>query len=546
MKDRDRHQDQGETRATVPDAEGANRRGTPRSSPGPGSPLHPGSPGAPDTDLTSGYFAGEYEVTGFIGRGGMSVVYEGVHPLIGKRVAIKVLKAKHAESPELIARFLQEAQLVNKIQSEHIVNIFALGHLSDGRLYLVMDLLEGQALHQLIRDQGRLPVHVALPIFRCVAQGIHAVHQAKVVHRDVKPQNIMVRIDPETKKVSAKVLDFGVSKLLVPEEEPLIQTLTYAAIGTPPYMSPEQVRGPAVDHRSDIYSFGITLYEALTGSVPFDGKTFIDVANQHLLARPPAPRELAPDVPPSLEALILHCLEKDPARRPQSMLEVLQVLNAVNVDPSLAAPELPAVPRRQRRSTRRWLWGLAVLGGLASGVAAHLLFSARPPSPQATGSDGQATALRPDLRGLVTRDGRSDQRITPVSSPGDARATASSSEGSPGPMSEENRPPLQPRPKGSIPPPKPGRPLATKLPSPEVAKDLRAVQEAIDRRDFALAIRRGMQSLQKQETAEAYVLLGMAYCGTGDLGMARAMLRRLPKKDHRAVRRYCERLGLTL
>ncbi len=284
--------------------------------------------GAPskEADLSPGDTIGEYQITHLLGRGGMSVVYAGINPMIGKRVAIKVLLAKWSRDEELIARFFQEARAVNQIGSDYIIDIFGFDQLPDGRHYLVMDLIDGVSLDALITEQGVLSPEVALPILICVAHALTATHGEGIVHRDLKPHNIMV-IRGEDGSTRAKILDFGVAKLLdQPEEEGNHLTRTGASIGTPMYMSPEQIRGKAVDHRSDIYALGVLMYQMFTGQMPFIAETYIDLANQHLSQAPPHPRQLNKALPGDLEALILRCLEKKPENRPGTMEEMLEIL----------------------------------------------------------------------------------------------------------------------------------------------------------------------------------------------------------------------------
>jgi len=289
-------------------------------------------PGQPATDALApgripvGTWIGDYRITGEIGHGGMTTVYGGEHPVIGKRVAIKVLHAQHAGDPELLDRFIQEARAVNQVGSERIVDIFGLGHLPDGRAYLVMDRVDGQPLDELLHHGGPLASTQAHSIFTDAAQALAAAHGVGIVHRDVKPSNLMVRLN-ETGSFRAKVLDFGVAKLVGPADHgPAVHTAAGFMIGTPGYMAPEQIRGQPVDARSDIYAFGVTLFEALTGELPFPRDPDVDILIQHLRHAPRVPSTLRPGLSAEWDRLVTRCLEKNPEHRPQTMAEVLAAL----------------------------------------------------------------------------------------------------------------------------------------------------------------------------------------------------------------------------
>ncbi len=265
---------------------------------------------------------GEYQITGVLGHGGMTQVFAGVHPVIGKRVAIKILHARYSQDDDLLARFIQEAQAVNQVGSDRIVDIFGFGHLPDGRAYLVMSQVDGQPLSDLIEAGGPLATTQAHSIFMDVASALAAAHSVGIVHRDVKPSNIMVQTDPSG-AFRAQVLDFGVAKLLSTDvHAPGVSTVDGTLIGTPLYMSPEQVRGQPVDARSDAYALGISMFQALTGEIPFDVGYDMDIALAHLEKQPRAPSSLRQNLSQEWDRLILDCLEKDPARRPQSMEDI--------------------------------------------------------------------------------------------------------------------------------------------------------------------------------------------------------------------------------
>lgn len=311
--------------------------------------------------LESGTQLGDYELGDVLGEGGMATVYAGTHPLIGKRVAIKVLHERYAQDPAIVERFLREAQAVNQIDSEQLTDIFAVGSLEDGRPYLVMDLLEGETLSELIRREGPLSLDLLLPVALDVARALVPAHQTGIVHRDLKPSNIMVRRDEASGLLNAKVVDFGIAKLLRDDSlagaDPA-DTQSGVAIGTGPYMSPEQLAGREIDHRTDIFAFGVTLYRALAGQLPFDATSLTAIALQQRNSTPKALSELRDDLPQPLVELLHRCLAPDPQKRPKDMREVLGALVAVQAQQGsrkALAADLP------RRSLGPWLLLAAVL-----------------------------------------------------------------------------------------------------------------------------------------------------------------------------------------
>jgi len=243
-----------------------------------------------------GIDVGGYVVERELGRGGMGVVYAATHPMIGKRAAIKVLKSELSSNPATVERFIQEARSVNKIGHPNIVDIFAFGTLPDGRSYLVMDHLEGEPLRKRVKRAAIPPAECGLIIDE-IASGLEAAHAAGFIHRDLKPDNVFLVANPT--RFELKLLDFGLAKLLPGMDGArAYTTVTGAQIGTPDYMSPEQLRGTGVDHRTDIYALGILAFEILarqrphrfaTGEFDLDGKTF----KEALSAVPGVPAELA-------------------------------------------------------------------------------------------------------------------------------------------------------------------------------------------------------------------------------------------------------------
>src|SRR5262249_52669990 len=207
---------------------------------------------------------GEYRTESKLGEGGFGGVYNAVHPLIGKSAAIKVLNRQYSSNPQMVSRFIAEAKAVNQIRHRNIIDIFSFGQLDDGRQYYVMEYLDGEPLDALLDRHGKLALVEALPILRGIARALDAAHAKGVAHRDLKAENVFLATDSDGGGVWPKLLDFGIAKLMAPEDGVKHKTRTGTPVGTPYYMSPEQCRGRDVDHRTDIYAFGVLAYLMLT------------------------------------------------------------------------------------------------------------------------------------------------------------------------------------------------------------------------------------------------------------------------------------------
>ncbi len=280
-------------------------------------------------EIRPGMTVGEYQIVERVGAGGMGVVWAGVQPLIGRKVAIKILH--NGADSTAAARFLKEAQAASRIRHHNVVDVYSFGQLPDGRSYLVMEFLDGKNLAAHLAERAPLAFDRALPILDGILAGLRASHEKGIIHRDLKPENIWLLPSEDGGEPSAqsvKLLDFGLAKLVdQPDGSNSLMTRAGAPLGTPAYMSPEQCRGVAsVDHRADLYSLGVIAYQMLVGQVPFVGESHIDVINQHLSAAPPSPRR-AVGMPPALQAVLLRALAKRPEDRFESAAELRDALH---------------------------------------------------------------------------------------------------------------------------------------------------------------------------------------------------------------------------
>ena len=292
----------------------------------------------PDPPLSTGTMVGErYRVQEVLGEGGMGRVYRAQHVFLGREVALKMLRRDQAADAETLARFEQEARAAGSIGHAAIVEIVDFARQADGTVFLAMELLRGRTLEDFMAEPG--PLAPALTWMAEVARGLAAAHEAGVVHRDIKPGNIFLAEQPDG-AVQPKILDFGIAKLLKAEAAS-VETEAGTVLGTPYYLAPERAMGHRLDPRADLYSFGVILYELLTGNVPFVDKSFMGILARHMHEQPLDPRQAAPDrgIPDGIARLTMELLRKDPAERPASAAEVAARLERMLAEdgPALAA-----------------------------------------------------------------------------------------------------------------------------------------------------------------------------------------------------------------
>ena len=326
---------------------------------------------------------GPYEILGSIGAGGMGEVYRARDPRLGREVAIKVLPSQFAADAERLRRFEQEARAAAALNHPNILAIYDLGTQPNGSPYIVSELLEGETLRDKLRS-GPLPLRKATDYAAQVARGLSAAHEKGIVHRDLKPENLFV-----TRDGRAKILDFGLAKLTeraadeVHSSAPTEQGTTPGMVlGTVGYMSPEQVRGVATDHRSDIFSFGAILHEILSGKRCFRGDTTADTMSAILKDDPPELTETNRQVPPALERIVRHCLEKNAEERFQSARDIAFDLEALSSASSSAlAPVTPSVvgTRQRRRAVFATVGTVGLIAALVLGMALGGRWSTRQP-----------------------------------------------------------------------------------------------------------------------------------------------------------------------
>jgi serine/threonine-protein kinase len=354
---------------------------------------------------------GRYRILHRLGSGGMAEVWAAEDSQLGRRVALKLLASRYAKDPDFVERFRREASAAAAMQHPNIVSIYDRGEW-DGTSYIAMELVDGRTLKQLIQERGPAGPSAAIDITIEILKALRYAHKRGIVHRDIKPQNVL--LDAEG---AVKVADFGIARADGPSE----MTEDGAIMGTVQYVSPEQAQGQPVSPASDLYSAGIVLYELLTGRVPFDGEAPVSIALKQVNEPPVPPSQLRPGIPPALEQVVLRSLEKDPARRYASADEFIGALEAarrapvrqVVMEPTPGEPWEPALEEEDRGS-RWWAWLLAlVVLALIAGGLYYLLAGNRVTVPDVKGKTFSSAVQRLHESGL---------EVTPVSQVSDSVA----------------------------------------------------------------------------------------------------------------------------
>jgi serine/threonine-protein kinase len=320
--------------------------------------------------------ADRYELEELVGTGGMSSVFRAHDRLLDRKVALKVLHQQYTDDEEYVERFRREARSVASLSHPNIVTVIDRGE-HEGRQFIVFEYVDGENLKRLIERRGPAPVATALELGAQIARGLSFAHQQGLVHRDVKPQNVLLNGDGQ-----AKVTDFGIARSLDMQHG---MTQTGTVLGTSDYIAPEQAQGQRVDEHTDIYSLGVVLYELLTNEVPFPGENFVAVAMRHINEPPPPIRDKRPDVPPRVEAAIHRAMAKNPDDRWQTMAEFCRELDECLAEvqgTQVAAPVLasqpttvtPAVAAPGRARRRMSPWPLILLLGALLVIAAVVAF----------------------------------------------------------------------------------------------------------------------------------------------------------------------------
>jgi eukaryotic-like serine/threonine-protein kinase len=339
--------------------------------------------------------AGRYDVAELVGHGGMSSVYKAHDSLLERHVALKVLHEQYSADDDFVERFKREARSVAQLQHPNIVTVIDRGE-EGGRQYIVFEYIDGENLKELVTRKGRLDVREALEVSLEVARGLAFAHQHGLVHRDVKPQNVLLNGDGR-----AKVTDFGIARSL--DVDGMTQTGT--VLGTSNYIAPEQASGRRVDAHTDVYALGVVLYELLAGEVPFPGESFVAVAMKHVHEPPPNLLDVRRDVPLRVAAAVDRALEKDPEQRFPTMDAFAAELEAClaeldhggNDDATMV---ISSLRRRPRKNVSRWAVGIAVLALLVGAAVVVALLTLG-----GTDRENTQAAARPiPVRGLDSYD----------------------------------------------------------------------------------------------------------------------------------------------
>ena len=347
-----------------------------------GTPLEIPRSGAGDADSEKDRekieraFARKYEIVRQIGKGGFAAVYLAKDKLLEREVAIKILLAQHTHDSDMVERFLREAKLYARLEHRNIVPIYDV-RVVGSDVFLIMKYVKGQSLKAILSDQGRLSAEQALRVTADLASALDYIHRQGIVHRDIKPGNILI----EEASGAAYLADFGIARA----ESSHTLTQSGMLVGTPFYLAPEQIKGKKNDPRSDLYAFGATLYELLTGKPPFHGVDPLEILYQHINEKVAPIHTVRPDLPAHLAAIVMKCLEKDANARFQSAAGMLAELERERSEKTATLPTLLSAPPRTKKKWRP----LVAIGAAVTLAAAFFVFQAikgdraQPPPPQA-------------------------------------------------------------------------------------------------------------------------------------------------------------------
>jgi len=421
----------------------------------------PGNPDgqAPDP-LLGRVLSDRYRILRKVGEGGMGVVYQAEHAVIGKKVALKVLFPELTRRADLVARFLQEARSASRIGHENVIDISDFGQSPDGLVYLAMEYLDGQDLGLLLKTAGPLRWERARPILMQIAKALRAAHDHGIIHRDMKPENIYL-IQREGHPDFVKVLDFGIAKVVNVSDDGPRLTQTGMIFGTPEYMSPEQAQGTTADHRTDVYAVGCIMYHVLTGTVPFHADTFMGILTKHMMEPVVPPRQRRPDlgISEEVEAIVLKAMEKDRDKRWPDMNAFYRALGSAGGEAfepsgpwppraSLKYPELAPANQTARRLRTE------VMGGGAPAAPAEELESRPRPLAEPGGGRGRlvvgavlAVAVAAAVAAAAVVSSRpkpATVEAPPASASPAAAASSSSSSGAAGPAESAKTPAAAP------------------------------------------------------------------------------------------------------
>jgi len=326
------------------------------------------------TPVVGELIAGRYDLEELVGSGGMSSVYRAHDRLLERSVALKILHEQFTRDADYVERFRREARAVAQLTHPNIVTVIDRGE-QDSRQFIVFEYVDGLNLKELVEQEGPLSPRDAIELGLQVARGLAFAHEQGLVHRDVKPQNVLIDADGR-----AKVTDFGIARSLDVDG----MTITGTIMGTSNYIAPEQARGQAVDEQTDVYSLGCVLYELLAGEVPFEGDNFVAVAMRHVNEPAPSVREIRPDVSPRLDWAIQQAMAKVPEERFESMDDFAAELEACDAEldgdegatmiaPSAARARSKPRPRKPNRRRRFGVWGLVLVGVALAAIAGGVI-----------------------------------------------------------------------------------------------------------------------------------------------------------------------------